>query len=375
MPPSSGSRKRSPVFGGVPSSAGPPARRQYSAVWAPAATPRSARSIASARQASSPRRPKRSAREAQPATAPGTVTERGPSSLHRLERLGACGSGPGGIEARELSVLPDDRERIAADPGRHRLGDAENGGGGKRRVDGVPPAFERPEPGLCCGRLARRDHRLRGDGGRAARRESEAHRDASIAEVLTLYDAARCPYCARVRIVLAEKCESVRPGRDRPRRSARVDLREEPGGPRPGPRGGRRARPAGVPRHRGVPRGALSRAGAHADRCGGAGARAAAFRALQPSLARVLRRASRPQLRSRVCSKLLAELDADLEAKPYLGGSAYGLADIAYLPWILRAETRLGVDLGELPALAAWRDGLTARPAVSAELELVAALA
>src|SRR3954462_12672582 len=32
----------------------------------------------------------------------------------------------------------------------------------------------------------------------------------------------------------------------------------------------------------------------------------------------------------------LAELDRALEAQPYLTGREYGLADIAYVPWILR---------------------------------------
>ena len=34
--------------------------------------------------------------------------------------------------------------------------------------------------------------------------------------MITLYDAPRCPYCARVRIVLAEKDDRVRGRRDRP---------------------------------------------------------------------------------------------------------------------------------------------------------------
>lgn len=68
----------------------------------------------------------------------------------------------------------------------------------------------------------------------------------------------------------------------------------------------------------------------------------------------------------------LAELDRALEAQPYLNGRDYGLADIGYLPWILRALDRFGVELG--PSLAAWLEGLLARPAVAAEREVVAAL-
>jgi glutathione S-transferase len=71
----------------------------------------------------------------------------------------------------------------------------------------------------------------------------------------------------------------------------------------------------------------------------------------------------------------LAELDAALEAQPFLSGREYGLADIAYVPWILRARSSLGVDLEPYPALSAWVERLGERPAVAAELELVGALA
>ena len=68
----------------------------------------------------------------------------------------------------------------------------------------------------------------------------------------------------------------------------------------------------------------------------------------------------------------LAELDRELEGRAYLSGRDYGLADIGYVPWILRAVERFEVELG--PALAGWLDRLSARPAVAAERELVAAL-
>ena len=50
------------------------------------------------------------------------------------------------------------------------------------------------------------------------------------------------------------------------------------------------------------------------------------------------------------------------------------LADIAYVPWILRARDRMGVELGSFPTLADWVERLAARPAVAAELDVVAAL-
>jgi glutathione S-transferase len=48
------------------------------------------------------------------------------------------------------------------------------------------------------------------------------------------------------------------------------------------------------------------------------------------------------------------------------------LADIAYVPWVLRARDRLGVDLTRFPAVAQWVERLVERPAIAAELELVA---
>ncbi len=98
-------RTRSPTRGGGPSSGGAAAAAQdvlvssapspqAAAVRAPTAKPRSAASTASARQASSPRRPWRAASSAQPATAPGTVTERGPRSSTGWTGVAPAGAGP-----------------------------------------------------------------------------------------------------------------------------------------------------------------------------------------------------------------------------------------------------------------------------------------
>jgi glutathione S-transferase len=62
---------------------------------------------------------------------------------------------------------------------------------------------------------------------------------------------------------------------------------------------------------------------------------------------------------------LVAKLDA-LE----LGGSLY--ADIAYVPWVIRARDMLGVELPE--RLARWLAELALRPSVAAEVALVANL-
>jgi RNA polymerase-associated protein len=69
----------------------------------------------------------------------------------------------------------------------------------------------------------------------------------------------------------------------------------------------------------------------------------------------------------------LADLDAELDARPFLTGREFGLADVAYLPWVLRARERLGVSLEPFPALSAWVERCLERPSVAAELELAGA--
>jgi RNA polymerase-associated protein len=190
----------------------------------------------------------------------------------------------------------------------------------------------------------------------------------------TLYDAARCPYCARVRIVLAEKGIAYQPVEidldDRPawiydlNPAGRVPVLEDDGF----------VLPESLvvmeyldERH---PEPALMPADA-ADR--------AAVRLLcerfddlgDPYYDLMYDRL--PDARSRL-ERELARLDALLATQPYLSGRDYGLADIAYVPWILRAETRLGVDVRAYGALAAWLDRLAARPAIREELDVVARL-
>jgi glutathione S-transferase len=70
----------------------------------------------------------------------------------------------------------------------------------------------------------------------------------------------------------------------------------------------------------------------------------------------------------------LAELNAALEAQPFLSGREYGLADIGYVPWLLRARSLLSVDLEPYESLTAWLERLSERPPVAAELELTATL-
>jgi glutathione S-transferase len=70
----------------------------------------------------------------------------------------------------------------------------------------------------------------------------------------------------------------------------------------------------------------------------------------------------------------LEALDAILGREPYLTGPAFGLADIAYVPWVLRARDVLGVSLEPYPSLIGWLTRLAERPSIQAELEVIAAL-
>jgi glutathione S-transferase len=56
------------------------------------------------------------------------------------------------------------------------------------------------------------------------------------------------------------------------------------------------------------------------------------------------------------------------------GPRPYTLADIAYLPWVLRARDMLGFDLSPYPAIEGWLAQLLERPAVAAEVDVIAAL-
>ena len=70
----------------------------------------------------------------------------------------------------------------------------------------------------------------------------------------------------------------------------------------------------------------------------------------------------------------LGRFDGLLGEQPYLGGAEYGLADIALVPWFLRVRDMLGVELDGYPALSDWLARLEPRPAIAAEAGIVAAL-
>jgi glutathione S-transferase len=71
---------------------------------------------------------------------------------------------------------------------------------------------------------------------------------------------------------------------------------------------------------------------------------------------------------------VLATLAEALQEQRFLSGPEFGLADIAYIPWILRARDRMDVDLERFPALSEWVGRLAERPSIVAELDVVASL-
>jgi stringent starvation protein A len=191
--------------------------------------------------------------------------------------------------------------------------------------------------------------------------------------MLTLYDAARCPYCARVRIVLAEKLveyETVEIDlTDRPawiyekNSTGRVPVVEEDAWVLP--------ESAVIMEYleERYPEPALLAA----DPAERALARLLIFRHDDFTKPYYALRRGEEDAAARLDAEL-AKLDAVLAGRPWLGGSAYGLADIAYVPWLLRARDMLGVDVERFPNVAEWLGRLAERPAVAEEVEVVAAL-
>ena len=191
--------------------------------------------------------------------------------------------------------------------------------------------------------------------------------------MITLYDAGRCPYCARVRIALAEKGiehETVEIDLDdRPawiyekNPLGRVPVLEEDTFVLPESAvineylDERYPEPALWP----------------ADPGERAFGRLLVFRFDQLSKPYYALRREEEGAQDRLDAEL-AKLNAALGARSYLTGREFGLADIAYVPWIVRARDRMGVDLRSFPALAEWLERVSARPSIAAELDVVAAL-
>jgi glutathione S-transferase len=191
--------------------------------------------------------------------------------------------------------------------------------------------------------------------------------------VITLYDADRCPYCARVRIVLAEKALEYE--------TVEVDLDD---------------RPAWIYEKNPLGKVPVLEEDAFvlpesavideyleerypepplwpADPGERAFGRLLVFRFDQLSKPYYALRRGEEGAGERLASEL-AKLNAVLDARPYLSGREFGLADVTYIPWIVRARDRMGVELGSFPALSDWLERLSVRPSIAAELDVVAAL-
>jgi glutathione S-transferase len=192
--------------------------------------------------------------------------------------------------------------------------------------------------------------------------------------VLTLYDAARCPYCARVRIVLAEKVVQYEPVEidlaDRPAwlfeknpPDARVPVLDEDGWVLP------ESSVIAEYLEERYPDTPLWPA-EPAERAAG---RLLVFRFDAFSRPYYAFRRGDEDAQEKFAAKL-AWLDALLGRSPYLTGRQFGLADVAYLPWVIRARDTLGISLEQHEALLAWLERLAERPSVAAELDLVASL-
>jgi glutathione S-transferase len=191
--------------------------------------------------------------------------------------------------------------------------------------------------------------------------------------VITLYDADRCPYCARVRIVLAEKGIEYE--------TVEIDLDDRPAwiyeknplGKVPVLEEDTFVLPESVVIDEYLEERFPEPPLWPEDPGERALGRLLVYRFDDLSKPYYALRRGDEGARGRLDNEL-RKLDVILEARPFLTGRAYGLTDIAYVPWILRARDRMGIDLEPFAALTDWVERLAARPAVAAELDVVASL-
>src|SRR3954451_564925 len=190
--------------------------------------------------------------------------------------------------------------------------------------------------------------------------------------MLTLYDAARCPYCARVRITLAEKAIEYEPVeidlQNRPawiyekNETGRVPVVEEDAWILPESAVIMEYLEERYPEPALLPDDAADRALA----------RLWIFRHDDFTRPYYALRRGEEDAAARLDVEL-GKLDAAVSGRDFLAGR-FGLADIAYVPWVLRARDMLGVSLEAFPALDSWLDQLFERPPIAMEVDVVAAL-
>src|SRR2546428_599425 len=189
--------------------------------------------------------------------------------------------------------------------------------------------------------------------------------------MITLYDADRCPYCARVRITLAEKGIEYEP--------VMIDLDDRPGWIYEKNPLGRvpvleedtfvLAESAVIDEYldERYPDPPLW----PADPAERALGRMLVFRFDEVSKPYYALRRGDDGARGRL-DTALATLARALEERPFLSGQEFGLAAIAFGPWIVGAGDRMSVALGRFPALSEWVGRLGQRPSIAAELAVVA---
>jgi glutathione S-transferase len=191
--------------------------------------------------------------------------------------------------------------------------------------------------------------------------------------LITLYDAARCPYCARVRIALAEKGIEYE--------TVEIDLDD---------------RPAWIYEKNPLGRVPVLEEDTFVlaesavideylddrypdpplwptDPAERALGRLLVFRFDELSKPYYALRRGEDGARERLNAALTA-LNAVLQGQEFLSGREFGLADIAYAPWILRARDRMDVDVAGFPALAEGVGRLERRASIAAEIDVVASL-
>jgi glutathione S-transferase len=191
--------------------------------------------------------------------------------------------------------------------------------------------------------------------------------------MLRLVDAPRCPYCARVRITLAEKGIAhetvVVDLQDRPpwlyelNPVGKVPVLTEEGWALPESAVINEYLEELYPEPPLLP----------GDLEGRATARLAIFR--HDDLTRPYYALRRGAPGADVeFAEALGVLERMLESAPYLTGAGFGLVDISYVPWVIRARDLLGVSLASSPHVDGWLALVSERPSVAAELTVVAAL-
>ena len=177
--------------------------------------------------------------------------------------------------------------------------------------------------------------------------------------MITLYDAARCPYCARARIALAEKGIAYEPVEiDLSNRPAWL-YEKNPAGRVPVLEEDTLILPESVVIMEYLEERYPEPALLPAD---------PAARGLERL--RVLR--FDEELSRDYYAFRRGDDNALLDRLGAFEPPRYGFAAIAYLPWILRARDMLGVELP--PHVGEWLDEVSERPAVREEIGVLAAL-